>query len=98
MFTRVDRMKANQEKAFRNSRAHRWPQGILAGEPRRNGYSAEGPWEDEAPTLSLARRLERDPRLLGRALHWLLIKGGMAMVLLLGLMMLGLLGGLLGGR
>jgi hypothetical protein len=97
MVTRVDRMNAIQEKTRRNNGAPWWSQAVFGAEPRRNGHWAEEPWEDETP-LSLARRLEQDPRVIGRALHWLFIKGGMVVVLFLGLAVLGLVGGFLVGR
>jgi hypothetical protein len=97
MGTRLDRVEVNQEQALRSGGARRWSQAVLAGEPRRNGRWADEPWEDEPP-LSLARRLEQDPRFIGRALHWLFIKGGMVVVLFLGLTVVGLVGGFLVGR
>jgi hypothetical protein len=42
--------------------------------------------------MSLACRLEQDPRLPARAASWLFIKGGMVVLLILGLMVLGLVG------
>jgi hypothetical protein len=98
MATRVDRMNTIREKAFRQGGAPRWSRTVLTAEPRWNGHPAEEPWQDETPVPSLARRLEEDPSFLGRTLHWLFIKGGMATVLLLGLIVLGLVGGFLGGR
>jgi hypothetical protein len=97
MATRVDRMKENEKALRTNGAPRRWSRAVFATGARRNGHSAGEPWEDETP-LSLARRLEQDPRFLGRAAHWLFIKGGMAIVLLSGLMVLGLIGGFLGGR
>jgi hypothetical protein len=35
---------------------------------------------------------------LGRVVHWLLIKGGMVVLMLVGLIVLGLVGGFLNGR
>jgi hypothetical protein len=86
------------EQALRTGGAKRWSQRIFAAEPRQNGHSAEESWQDEAPAPSLARRLEWDPSFRGRAFHWLFIKGGMAVVLIGGVMLLGLIAGLLGAR
>jgi hypothetical protein len=47
---------------------------------------------DDTPRVTLAQRLERDPRLPGRAANWLFIKGGMALLIMLGLFVLGLIG------
>jgi hypothetical protein len=59
-------------------------------------------WEPEAvedvatPRVSFASRLEANRSVTGRVAQWLFIKGGMAVLLISGLMLLGLLGGLLG--
>jgi hypothetical protein len=61
----------------------------------------EGGWEPEAaeevePTrISLASRLEANRSVAGHVAQWLFLKGGMAILLLSGLMLLGLVGGLL---
>jgi hypothetical protein len=52
----------------------------------------------EMPNLSLASRLEANHSVAGRVAQWLFIKGGMAILLILGLMLLGLIGGLVGAR
>ena len=82
---------------LRDRREPEWP----------NAFDEEAGWDslptdergpDRPTNLSLARRLERSPHLAGRIAHWLLIKGGIVIVLLPGLIILGLIGALLGLR
>jgi hypothetical protein len=64
---------------------------------RQNGSGAVAR-ERETSKVSLARKLERNQGLAGRAAHWLLIKGGAVVVVFLGLFLLSLLGIVQGGR
>ncbi len=59
---------------------------------------AEETWQEPRRNLSLARRLENSHHLAGRTACWLFVKGGMAVVLLSGIVMLGLIGALIGAR
>jgi hypothetical protein len=67
-----------------NTRRARWDPR-LPEEPR-----------DERPAVSLARRLERDRSLVGRAAYRLFIKGWICVFVFSGLLLLGLIGGALG--
>ena len=80
---------------------HRRPASPYAGDEAEAGWdsaSGEETWQAPGRSLSLARRLERSHHLAGRAACWLVVKGGMAVVLLAAIVMLGLVGGFLGVR
>jgi hypothetical protein len=65
------------------------------------GMSGDRSWtarDVEMPNLSLASRLEANDSVAGRVAQWLFIKGGMAILVIVGLMLLGLVGGLVGAR
>jgi hypothetical protein len=76
----------------------KWPNAVDEIEAGWDSLPVNERDPDETPILSLARRLERSHHLTGRVAHWLLIKGGIVIVLLSGLIVLGLAGALLGLR
>src|SRR4051812_4819917 len=87
--------RADRARSLRSRRASEWRD---AGDEEDSWWyrrPAEETWQDEEPRESLAHRLERDQRLMGRVVHWLLIKGGMVVLMLVGLIVLGLVGGFL---
>jgi hypothetical protein len=57
--------------------------------------SVDEPEPDSPARVSLARKLERSHRALGRLAYWLFIKGGILVVLLLGLIGLGVIAAIL---
>jgi hypothetical protein len=92
MRRRVDRMENIRAKAYRMRGSTHWPHAVFEPAMQRRGHQVAMSCEDRPPRMTLARRLERDPRLPARAASWLFIKGGMVVLLVLGLMVLGLIG------
>ncbi len=92
MVRRVDRMKDIQGRAFGKRGAPYLPHAIFGPVQVRDGRGLVATQQAEPPRMSLARKLERDPRLAGRAANWLFIKGGIILLLGLGLFVLGLVG------
>jgi hypothetical protein len=84
----VDRVEKTHMKACRTGESSRWPHATYGP----GGRTTDELLEDKPPRVSLARRLEGDERLGARVARWLLLKGGMAVVLLAGLILLGLIG------
>jgi hypothetical protein len=85
--------RANREDDLRTPGETEWRDADDEEEAWRDGRSRRLTLADERPGLSLARRLERDQRLVGRVAHWLFIKGGMVVLLIVGLIVLGLVAG-----
>jgi len=79
-------------KAYRMRGSTHWPHAVFEPAMQLGGRQVAMSCEDKPPRMTLARKLERDPRLPARAANWLFIKGGMAVLLVLGLMLLGLIG------
>ena len=92
MRTRVDRMADIRGKAYRMRGSPHWPHAVFAPAMQLARRQVATSCEDRPPRMTLARKLERDPRLPARAANWLFIKGGMVLLLILGLMVLGLIG------
>jgi hypothetical protein len=92
MVRRVDRIKDTRARALRTRRTSGWPHETFAPESLASGGPAEAAVQDSTSRMSLARRLEQDRRGLARAANWLFIKGGIAILFILGLIVLGLIG------
>jgi hypothetical protein len=74
-----------------------WQDALDGEQASGNRRSAVETWQDEAPRVSLARRLERDQSFAGRVARRLFIEGWMGISLVVGLILLGLIRGFLGG-
>ncbi len=92
MVRRVDRIKDTRARALRRHRTSAWPHEIFAPESLASGGAVEAAVQDSTSRMSLARRLEQDPRLPARTANWLFIKGGIVVLFILGLIVLGLVG------
>jgi hypothetical protein len=90
MVKRVDRMKDILGQVRHRDRTSAWPHRIFVSESRAGGCAGEAALQSNTSGMSLARRLEQDPRLAARAANWLFIKGGIVVLLMLGLIVLGL--------
>ena len=98
MVRRIDRIKDIQGQAIRRGRTSAWPHRIFAPVSPAGSRAVGVRSQDSTSKVSLACKLERDTRLTGRAANWLFIKGGIVILLFLGLIVLGLIGVFQGGR
>ena len=91
MVRRVDRIKDIRGQALRTrTERRRGRTGFLHRSRVRVGCAGGGgACRIKTSRMSLARRIERDPRLPARAANWLFIKGGIVILFILGLMVLG---------
>jgi hypothetical protein len=92
MLRRVDGIKDIQGQALRMRGTSPWPHGVFVPASLAAGRAVETAMAAPTPKVSLARRLEQDTRLTGLAANWLFIKGGIIVLLMLGLIVLGLIG------
>ena len=92
MVRRVDRIRDTRGQTLRTRRTLAWPHTTFAPESLVSGGTVDAALQDSTSRMSLARRIERDPRLPARTANWLFIKGGIVILFILGLIVLGLMG------
>jgi hypothetical protein len=89
--------RTDMKEGLRMSQGHRGSH-LTARQSWERYWELETAGDVEPTRVSLASRLEASRSVAGRVAQWLFIKGGMAILLISGLMLLGLVGGLLHTR
>src|SRR5262245_36754967 len=98
MLRRIDRLAGSYWASLRMIDESRGRIPVNGTRRRRDDRWDDGTFPDGRPRESLAHRLESDPGGASRLANWLLIKGWLSVILILGLILFGVVGGLLATR